>query len=196
MILVIDNYDSFTYNLVQMLGMMGETLRVVRNDAASVEECLALNPERIVISPGPGRPEDAGISVELVRRAGARIPILGVCLGHQAIAVAYGGKVMAACRLMHGKSDRIHHSGRGIFTGMADGFEGGRYHSLAVDLTGAPDLSIEATSDDGTVMAIAHRRFAVWGIQFHPESILTPEGPRVLKNFLQLSNDRVHAGKE
>ncbi|MDA8192722.1 MAG: aminodeoxychorismate/anthranilate synthase component II [Thermaerobacter sp.] len=186
MILVIDNYDSFTYNLVQYLGMLGQEVAVVRNDQMSVDEVMQSSPSQIVLSPGPGRPEDAGITVEVVRRLAASCPILGVCLGHQAIAEAFGGKVVPAPRLMHGKDDRIFHDETGILAGLPQGFLAGRYHSLAVDITAAPELAVHASSDDGTVMALSHKRLPVWGIQFHPESILTPDGMVILQKFLAL----------
>jgi anthranilate synthase/aminodeoxychorismate synthase-like glutamine amidotransferase len=185
MTLVIDNYDSFTYNLVQMLEALGEPTHVVRNDAHPVDELLAWTPGRVVISPGPGRPEQAGVSVELVRRLGPEVPVLGVCLGHQAIAVAFGGVVGPAPRLMHGKADRIEHDGTGILRGVPNPFVGGRYHSLAVlDVAGTP-LRVTAVASDGTVMAIRHGSRPVFGIQFHPESILTPDGRQILANFLE-----------
>ncbi len=186
MILVLDNYDSFTYNLVQYLGLLGADVRVARNDEIRVEEIEELAPERIVLSPGPGRPEDAGIMIDLIRHFGAAVPVLGVCLGHQGIAYAYGGRVEPAVRLMHGKEDRIFHNGQGIFEGLPQGFPAGRYHSLAVAVGEAPDLEIAATSADGTVMAVRHRQFPVFGIQFHPESILTPAGLDILQNFLRI----------
>ncbi|MCL6562120.1 MAG: aminodeoxychorismate/anthranilate synthase component II [Firmicutes bacterium] len=184
-VLVIDNYDSFTYNLVQYLGILGQTLKVVRNDALSVEECSRLQPMAVVISPGPGRPEGAGISVPLIQQLGSTVPILGVCLGHQAIAAAFGGRVVPAPRLMHGKADAIYHSGRGLFASLPNPFPAGRYHSLAVDVEGVDDLVVEATASDGTVMAIRHREYPVWGIQFHPESVLTPAGIELLGNFVR-----------
>jgi anthranilate synthase/aminodeoxychorismate synthase-like glutamine amidotransferase len=190
--LVVDNYDSFTYNLVQMLGARLGPLRVVRNDQVPLADILAWDLARVIISPGPGRPEQAGISVPLVQALAERgpntPPILGVCLGHQAIARAFGGRVGPAVRLMHGKADRVWHQGGPLFQGVPNGFWGGRYHSLAVEaesLKGTP-LEVVATADDGTVMAIAHRQLPVFGIQFHPESILTPEGPRILDNFLAI----------
>lgn len=186
MILVIDNYDSFTYNLVQYLGILAQDVRVVRNDRMNIEQIRTLNPDKIVLSPGPGRPEEAGITVEVVRQLGSHVPILGVCLGHQAICYAYGGTVLPAVRLMHGKDDQIYHDGQGIFSGIPQGFRGARYHSLAVDVEGVPELQVNATSDDGTVMAISHRRHPVFGIQFHPESILTENGLDILGNFLRL----------
>ncbi|MBX5466281.1 MAG: aminodeoxychorismate/anthranilate synthase component II [Firmicutes bacterium] len=185
MILVIDNYDSFTYNLVQYLGILGAPPEVVRNDALTVEACRRLNPDAVVISPGPGRPETAGISVPLIQALGASTPILGVCLGHQAIAVAFGGRVVPAPRLMHGKADQVYHDGQGIFTGLPNPLWGGRYHSLAVDVAGVQALAVTATAADGTVMAIRHRRYPVVGVQFHPESILTPQGLDLLRNFLR-----------
>lgn len=184
MILVIDNYDSFTFNLVQSLGTMVDEVRVVRNDAMTVHEIQGLRPDAIVISPGPGRPEDAGVSLELVRYLGGTIPILGVCLGHQVIAEAYGGQVVPAVRLMHGKADHVIHHQDGLMCGLADRFLAGRYHSLSVQVEGVSELRVDAVSDDGTVMALSHQRDPIYGLQFHPESILTPEGPHILKNFL------------
>ncbi|WP_341348932.1 aminodeoxychorismate/anthranilate synthase component II [Sulfobacillus thermosulfidooxidans] len=186
-ILVLDNYDSFTYNLVQYLGMLGHELRVVRNDEVSVDEIRQMNPSRIVLSPGPGRPEDAGIMVDLIRALGPEIPILGVCLGHQAIAYAFGGEVGPAVRLMHGKDDKIFHNEEDIFRGLPQGFLAGRYHSLAVNVESSNELEVTAKSSDGTVMAIRHRSYPIFGIQFHPESVLTPLGMDILKNFLELS---------
>jgi anthranilate synthase component 2 len=186
MILVVDNYDSFTYNLVQYLGLLSE-VQVIRNDALSVQAALALKPAGIVISPGPGRPQDAGISVALIQQSQGRVPILGVCLGHQAIAVAFGGRIIPAPRLMHGKADRIFHRGTGVLQGLPDGFEAGRYHSLAVDVADVPDLQIDATSQDGTIMAISHRRWPIFGVQFHPESYLTPQGLQILQNFINFT---------
>ncbi|ROQ93599.1 anthranilate synthase component II [Desulfosoma caldarium] len=185
MIVMIDNYDSFTYNLVQYLQVLGAEVRVVRNDAASVDEILSWNPQGIVISPGPGRPEDAGISVPLIRAAAQAIPILGVCLGHQAIAVAYGGRVGSAQHLMHGKTSMVQPDGRGIYRGIAGPFQAMRYHSLAVDRAALPEcLEISAEADDGEVMGIRHKTYPCEGIQFHPESIMTPVGKRLLRNFL------------
>lgn len=188
MILVIDNYDSFTYNLVQYLGKLDGPIVVVRNDQVTVDDVVGMAPDRLVISPGPGRPETAGITIEAILRLGPKIPVLGVCLGHQAIAAAYGGRVVPAVRLMHGKADRVYHDASGILAGIPQGFLAGRYHSLAVDVEGCPDLTVQATSDDGTVMAIRHVKWPVFGIQFHPESILTPKGLDILKNFVAWSS--------
>ena len=186
MICVIDNYDSFTYNLVQYLGELGAEVHVVRNDAASVEEVAATRPERIVISPGPGRPEDAGITMAIVRALGEKTPILGVCLGHQAIGAAFGGHVVRAGVPMHGKTSLIEHNGRGVFSGIAESFAASRYHSLVVSDEGLPDdLEVTArTREDQIIMGLRHRRWPVHGVQFHPESILTGEGHHLLRNFL------------
>jgi anthranilate synthase component 2 len=187
MILMVDNYDSFTYNLVQALGALDPDIRVVRNDAFDVAEELGRRPDRIVISPGPGRPEDAGRSIEVVRAAmSRRIPLLGVCLGHQAIAAAAGAIVSRAPVLMHGKTSPILHDGRGVFSGLPNPFEATRYHSLAVEEATLPaELAVTARTPDGIVMGIAHRELPVAGVQFHPESILTAEGPRLLENFVR-----------
>ncbi|MBI2834648.1 MAG: aminodeoxychorismate/anthranilate synthase component II [Acidobacteria bacterium] len=187
MVLLIDNYDSFTFNLAQLLGELGAEPRVQRNDELAVEDIEALRPDRIVISPGPGRPEDAGVSVAAIRQLGARIPILGVCLGHQAIGLAFGGQVVRAATLMHGKTSMVTHDSRGVFRGLVGPFEAGRYHSLVV----APDpwpaaLELAARADDGTVMGLRHRTWPVHGVQFHPESVLTGAGRRILRNFLEL----------
>ena len=188
MILVLDNYDSFTYNLVQYLGELGATMRVVRNDALTADDVLALAPEGIVISPGPGNPDGAGISLDLIRRFHARVPILGVCLGHQAIGQAFGGTVARARRQMHGKTSPITHDGRGVFRGLPSGFEATRYHSLVVLESGLPaDLEISARADDGEIMGLRHRHYPVEGVQFHPESILTSQGKALLANFLALT---------
>jgi anthranilate synthase/aminodeoxychorismate synthase-like glutamine amidotransferase len=188
MILVLDNYDSFTYNLVQYLGELGARMRVARNDALTVDEVEGLAPEAIVISPGPGHPDGAGISLELIRRFHARVPILGVCLGHQAIGQAFGGTVARARRQMHGKTSPIAHDGRGVFRGLPPGFEATRYHSLVVLEAGLPaDLEITARADDGEIMGLRHRRYPVEGVQFHPESILTSQGKALLANFLALA---------
>jgi anthranilate synthase component 2 len=186
MVCVIDNYDSFTYNLVQYLGELGAEVHVVRNDAASVEEVAATRPERIVISPGPGRPEDAGITMAVVRALGENTPILGVCLGHQAIGAVFGGRVVRAGVPMHGKTSTIEHNGRGVFSGLTEPFAASRYHSLVVSDEGLPDdLEVTArTREDRVIMGLRHRRWPVYGVQFHPESILTGEGHRLLRNFL------------
>ena len=186
MVLVIDNYDSFTYNLVQYLGELGATLHVVGNDAVTVSDVDRLGVDRIVVSPGPGRPEQAGITVELIRAYAPRVPILGVCLGHQAIGLAFGGAVVAAPALLHGKTSTVEHDGRGVFEGLGGPFPAGRYHSLTVDGTSVPEeLEVAATArEDGAVMALRHRRWPVHGVQFHPESVLTGEGRRILGNFL------------
>jgi anthranilate synthase/aminodeoxychorismate synthase-like glutamine amidotransferase len=187
LILVIDNYDSFTYNLVQYLGELGGDMRVVRNDAITVDEIAALRPDRIVISPGPGTPDDAGVSLEVIRRFHATIPILGVCLGHQAIGQAFGGRVARAKRQMHGKTSEILHDGRGVFGGLPPRFLATRYHSLAILEEGfPPDLEISARADDGEIMGVRHRRLPVEGVQFHPESVLTEQGKGLLRNFLAL----------
>ena len=187
MILMIDNYDSFTYNLVQYLGELGEELRVYRNDQITISEIEELAPERIVISPGPGRPERAGICLELVRHFAGKIPILGVCLGHQAIASAFGGKIVRAKRLMHGKTSEIHHNGKGIFQGLKNPFLAVRYHSLAVEEASLPeDFEVSARAEDQEIMAIQHKKYPLEGVQFHPESILTEEGKKLLANFLRL----------
>jgi anthranilate synthase/aminodeoxychorismate synthase-like glutamine amidotransferase len=188
MILVLDNYDSFTYNLVQYLGELGATMRVARNDALTVDDVEGLAPDGIVISPGPGNPDAAGISLELIRRFHARVPILGVCLGHQAIGQAFGGTVARARKQMHGKTSTISHDGRGVFRGLPQGFEATRYHSLVVleaDLPAA--LEISARAEDGEIMGLRHRQYPVEGVQFHPESILTGRGKALLGNFLELT---------
>ena len=188
MILVLDNYDSFTYNLVQYLGELGATMRVARNDKITVEEIERLEPEGIVISPGPGNPDGAGISLALIRRFHETIPILGVCLGHQAIGQAFGGTVSRARKQMHGKTSRIHHDGRGVFAALPQDFEATRYHSLVVLDQGFPALlEVSARAEDGEIMGLRHRRFPVEGVQFHPESILTGQGKALLRNFLGFS---------
>jgi len=187
MILVIDNYDSFTYNLVQYLGELGARLEVLRNDAVDLPGILARAPERVVVSPGPGNPDQAGISVEVIRRLGPTTPILGVCLGHQAIGQAFGATVARAQTQMHGKTSAIRHDGRGLFAGLSNPFVATRYHSLAVLRDTVPDdLEITATAEDGEIMGLRHRRYPVEGVQFHPESVLTVEGKQLLKNFLTL----------
>ncbi len=187
MLLVIDNYDSFTYNLVQYLGELGAEMRVIRNDEMSVDEIEALGPDRILISPGPGTPDDAGVSLEVIESFAGRVPVLGVCLGHQAIGQFYGGKVTRAPEPVHGKPVDILHDGKTIFSGIPDGFSAGRYHSLVVEREGLPDeLEISATSPDGLIMGLRHREKKIEGVQFHPESILTEHGKLMLKNFLGL----------
>jgi anthranilate synthase component 2 len=186
MLLMIDNYDSFTYNLVQYLGELGQDVKVVRNDEMSVDAVERLAPERIVLSPGPCTPNEAGISLELVHRFAGRVPILGVCLGHQAIGQAFGGKVVRAKALMHGKVSQIHHGGAGVFRGLPTPFQATRYHSLAVERASCPaDLEVTAWTEDGEIMGIRHRSLPVEGVQFHPESILTEHGHALLANFLQ-----------
>ncbi len=187
MLLIIDNYDSFTYNLVQYFGELGAEMRIFRNDAVSVDEIQAMQPERICISPGPCTPNEAGISCELIRRLGATTPILGVCLGHQAIGQVYGGEVVRADRLMHGKTSPIHHSSQSIFGGMPSPFEATRYHSLIVRRATVPDcLEITAWTEEGEIMGLMHKNHPVHGVQFHPESILTHDGKKLLENFLRL----------
>ena len=199
MIVVIDNYDSFTYNLVQYLGELGQTLpvaqeiRVYRNDEITVDELTALAPDGIVISPGPGRPDDAGISLELIRQLGPRIPILGVCLGHQSIGQVFGGTVTSAAELMHGKTSPIHHTGQGIFTGLDNPFTATRYHSLVIEKETCPEvLEITAWVEDGAIMGVRHREHPhIQGVQFHPESVLTEAGKVLLGNFLQSLNTAI-----
>jgi len=186
MVLVIDNYDSFTYNLVQYLGELGADVRVSRNDAVSIDRIVADKPDRILISPGPGRPEQAGVTIGVIRRLGETTPILGVCLGHQAIGAAFGGMVTRASAPLHGKTSTIEHDGRGVFAGVTVPFVATRYHSLVVADEGLPaDLEVCArTREDRTIMGLRHRRWPVHGVQFHPESILTSEGRQILRNFL------------
>ena len=185
MVLMIDNYDSFTYNLVQYLGELGVAVTVVRNDEVSVDEVARLRPEKIVISPGPCSPNEAGISLEAIERLGGKIPLLGVCLGHQAIGQAFGGKVVHARTLMHGKTSLIHHVRAGVFRGLPSPFVATRYHSLAVERDSLPDcLEVTAWTEDGEIMGLRHKTLAVEGVQFHPESILTEHGHALLKNFL------------
>jgi len=187
MILMIDNYDSFTYNLVQYLGELGQELQVFRNDRITLEEIAALAPERIVISPGPGTPDDAGISCAVIQHFAGKVPILGVCLGHQAIGQVFGGRVVRAGRLMHGKTSLIYHDGRGVFQDLPNPFEAVRYHSLLVERETLPAcLEISAETDLGEIMGLRHKEFPVEGVQFHPESILTRPGKALLRNFLKL----------
>jgi anthranilate synthase component II len=187
-LLLVDNYDSFTYNLYQYLGELGAETRVLRNDEMTAEAALALGPERIVISPGPGTPDQAGLSLELIRHAAGRVPLLGVCLGHQALGQAFGARVVRAPVLMHGKTSPIHHDGRTVFAGLEDPFTATRYHSLIIDRDSVPDcLEVSAWTAEGIVMGMRHRRLPLEGVQFHPESILTPAGKDLLRNFLQLS---------
>jgi anthranilate synthase/aminodeoxychorismate synthase-like glutamine amidotransferase len=186
MIVVVDNYDSFTYNLVQYLGELGAVVEVRRNDEVTVAQIAETRPERIVISPGPGRPEDAGITMDVIRQLGRETPILGVCLGHQAIGAVFGGRVVRAAAPMHGKTSTIEHDGRGVFSGLGGPFVASRYHSLVVAEESVPaELEIAArTQEDGTIMGLRHRSWPVHGVQFHPESILTGEGRRILRNFV------------
>jgi len=187
-LLLIDNYDSFTYNLFQYLSELGEEVWVARNDRVSLAEIRARSPERIVISPGPGTPEEAGIANDVIRRFGSRTPILGVCLGHQCLGYAYGAKVSRAGEIMHGKSSLIHHDGKGVFRGLKSPFPAIRYHSLAVMPDGLPDcLEISARTENGIIMGLRHREFPVEGVQFHPESIMTGVGKDLLRNFLSMS---------
>jgi anthranilate synthase/aminodeoxychorismate synthase-like glutamine amidotransferase len=186
MLLLIDNYDSFTYNLYQYLGELGQETRVIRNDEMSAEAALALSPDRIVISPGPGTPDQAGISLDVIRGAAGRVPLLGVCLGHQALGQAFGGRVVRAPKLMHGKTSQIHHDGRTVFSGLPQPFTATRYHSLVVDRASVPEsLEISAWTEDGIVMGLRHREHALEGVQFHPESILTSAGKDLLRNFVE-----------
>jgi anthranilate synthase/aminodeoxychorismate synthase-like glutamine amidotransferase len=187
MLLVIDNYDSFTYNLVQYFGELGADPQVKRNDAITPDEVEKMKPQKIVISPGPGRPEEAGISIELIRKFGWKIPILGVCLGHQCMGEVYGGKVVRAGRLMHGKTSPIQHDGKGVFQGLPNPFEATRYHSLIVEKNSVPScLEVCAETAEGEIMGLRHREYPVHGVQFHPESILSKEGKDLLANFLKI----------
>ena len=187
MILLIDNYDSFTYNLYQYLMELGAEVEVHRNDTITVEDCLSMRPERVVISPGPCSPKEAGISVDLVKAFEGRAPLLGVCLGHQCIGEAYGGVVEYAGEIMHGKTSQITHDGKGIFAGLPSPYEAIRYHSLAIRPDSVPaELEVSATSENGIIMAVRHRKFAIEGVQFHPESIMTQHGHALLKNFLAM----------
>jgi anthranilate synthase/aminodeoxychorismate synthase-like glutamine amidotransferase len=185
-LLLIDNYDSFTYNLAHLFGELGTEVVVRRNDAVTVDEAARMGPSHVVVSPGPGRPEAAGVSEEIIRAFVGRVPVLGVCLGHQAIVTVFGGVVGAAQTLVHGKSTEVSHDGRGLFAGLPQPLEAGRYHSLAA--TTVPDsLEVTATAPDGEVMAVRHRELRVDGVQFHPESVLTPDGPALARNFLEAS---------
>ncbi len=191
MILMIDNYDSFTYNLVQYIGELGEEVLVFRNDRITIPEIEKLNPERIVISPGPCTPREAGISIEVIRHFAGRIPILGVCLGHQAIGAAFGGRIVRAKNLMHGKTSMIYHDGKTIFEGIPNPFEATRYHSLVIERESLPDeLVVTAWTEDGEIMGVRHKRYVIEGVQFHPESILTRYGHDILRNFLKLKEPR------
>jgi anthranilate synthase component 2 len=187
MVFVLDNYDSFTYNLVQYMGELGAEMTVRRNDELSVDEVEALKPERILLSPGPCTPHEAGISIDVVRRFAGKVPILGVCLGHQAIGAAFGGNVVRAPQLMHGKTSEVKHDGKTIFSGLQNPMTCTRYHSLIVSEKGLPaDLEVTARTADGTIMGLRHREYPVEGVQFHPESVLTQDGKRLIKNFLEL----------
>lgn len=187
MLLMIDNYDSFTYNLVQYFGELGEDVRVYRNDKITIEEIETLRPQRLVISPGPCTPKEAGISVDAIRHFAGRLPVLGVCLGHQSLAVAFGGEVVRADRLMHGKTSMIHHDGKTVFRDLPNPFEATRYHSLLVNRATVPDcLEVSAETSEGEIMGLRHRTLGVEGVQFHPESILTAAGKDLLRNFLKL----------
>jgi anthranilate synthase/aminodeoxychorismate synthase-like glutamine amidotransferase len=187
MLLLIDNYDSFTYNLYQYLGELGATVEVVRNDQLTLDDIERMAPERIIISPGPGNPDEAGISKDVIRRFGERLPIFGVCLGHQCIGEVYGGIVEGAGEIRHGKVSEITHDGRGVFAGLPSPIRATRYHSLAIRADSVPDvLEVSARSESGTIMGVRHRTLKVEGVQFHPESILTPDGHQILRNFLEM----------
>jgi anthranilate synthase component 2 len=186
MVLMIDNYDSFTFNLVQYFGELGADVRVVRNDAISVDDAVALEPSALVVSPGPCAPDQAGISLELIQRLAGKVPILGVCLGHQAIGQAFGGRVVRAKRVMHGKVSRVRHDGSGVFSQLPNDFTATRYHSLVVERASLPPcLQVTAESEDGEIMGLRHRGFPVQGVQFHPEALLTEHGHRMLQNFME-----------
>ena len=187
MILVIDNYDSFTYNLVQYLGVLGAETRVVRNDEVTIEQVEAMKPAKILVSPGPCSPTEAGISCDIFRAFGARLPVFGVCLGHQCIGQVYGGKVVRAARLMHGKTSPIHHDSTGVFADMPEPFEATRYHSLLVERASLPDcLIVNGWTAEGEIMGLRHRELPVFGVQFHPESVLTQDGMQLMRNFVEL----------
>ena len=193
-LLLIDNYDSFTFNLAQAFQVLGAEVVVVRNDQISVDEADALSPTHLCISPGPGRPEDAGVSMEMIRHFSGRIPILGVCLGHQSISLVYDGTVVAAMGLMHGKDSPVYHDGKGLYLGLPNPFQAGRYHSLAVPEQGVPKgFHVDSYTSDGEVMGIRHQTLPIQGVQFHPESILTPQGDRLLQNFLEMDASGEHA---
>jgi anthranilate synthase/aminodeoxychorismate synthase-like glutamine amidotransferase len=195
-LLLIDNYDSFTYNLVQAFLVLGADVRVYRNDAISIGEAQDLEPTHLAISPGPGTPDDAGISMHMIETFAGRIPILGVCLGHQSLVAVFGGRVVRAGRLMHGKTSPVHHDGRTIFAGLSQPFEAGRYHSLIAQPEALPaQLEVTARTAEGEIMGVRHRSLAVEGVQFHPESILTPEGPRLMENFLAQRSGVMQEGK-
>lgn len=192
MFLMVDNYDSFTYNLVQYMAGIGCKPEVIRNDKLTLDDVERLQPEAIIISPGPKRPEDAGLSLDIIKTFAGRIPLLGICLGHQSIGAAFGARVVAAASIMHGKTSKIEHDGRGCFAGLANPFEAGRYHSLAIEESSLPDcLEVTARADDGEVMGVRHREFIMEGLQFHPESVLTPQGKRLLRNFFNLVRGEV-----
>ena len=192
-LLLIDNYDSFTYNLVQAFLVLGADVSVYRNDEISTDQALEFNPTHLCISPGPGRPEDAGISLDMIATFEKRVPILGVCLGHQSLVSHFGGRIVSADRLMHGKTSMVHHDGQSIFKGLSEPFEAGRYHSLAAETQSLPSvLKITARTDRDEIMGIRHRELPLEGVQFHPESILTPEGDDLMKNFLVLTGDQTH----
>ena len=190
-LLLIDNYDSFTYNLVQAFMVLGAEVLVHRNDQISVDDARALQPTHLCISPGPGTPYDAGVSMQMIAAFAGQVPVLGVCLGHQSLVEVFGGKVVRAARLMHGKTSHVHHDGRGILAGLPEPFEAGRYHSLIAQPQSLPDvLEVSARTDEGEIMAVRHRDLAVEGVQFHPESVLTPQGPLLMDNFLRQSSPR------
>jgi anthranilate synthase/aminodeoxychorismate synthase-like glutamine amidotransferase len=187
MLLIIDNYDSFTYNLAQYLGELGERIEVRRNNEVSLDEIEEMSPDRMVISPGPGTPANAGVSLRVIEEFGGKMPILGVCLGHQAIGQAFGGRVVRAAQLFHGKSSTVNHDGKTIFAGLEQNFTAGRYHSLVVERESFPSsLEVSATTPNGTIMGLRHRKMKIEGVQFHPESIMTTEGKKLLANFLKL----------
>ncbi len=191
MILLIDNYDSFTYNLFQAFAVLQEQIRIERNDRISIEEIEKMDLKGIVLSPGPGRPEDAGICIEAIQKLGHKIPIFGVCLGHQAIGIAFGGKVARATRILHGKDSLIFHNDSDLFRGVSLSFTAGRYHSLIVEREGLPDeLRVDAEDPDGCIMALSHQTRPIFGLQFHPESVMTSEGPKIIKNFVDYCNAR------
>jgi anthranilate synthase/aminodeoxychorismate synthase-like glutamine amidotransferase len=196
-LLLIDNYDSFTYNLVQAFMVLGADVLVHRNDQLSVDEARALAPTHLCISPGPGTPQDAGVSMQMIAAFAGQVPVFGVCLGHQSLVEVFGGKVVRAARLMHGKTSHVHHDGRGILAGLPEPFEAGRYHSLIAQPQSLPDvLEVSARTDEGEIMAVRHRTLAVEGVQFHPESVLTPQGPMLMHNFLRQRSATRSPGNE